>query len=94
MLSTKSVLPNFLKTLLVASMAFGSVAAFAGHHQEGEKKIGGLKDIKSKHSLEADKAHNELDTDALKSSMTDESAGAMNESDKMIDDAEKKAPEE
>lgn len=39
MLSTKPVLPNFLKTLLLASMAFGSVAAFAGHHQEGEKLV-------------------------------------------------------
>ncbi|MFT6032368.1 MAG: hypothetical protein ACI854_000897 [Arenicella sp.] len=37
MLSTKPVLPNFLKILLLASMAFCSVSAFAGHHQEGEK---------------------------------------------------------
>ncbi|MGK0373608.1 MAG: hypothetical protein ACJA2E_000075 [Arenicella sp.] len=55
MLSTKSVLPNFLKTLLITSMAFGSVAAYAGHHLEGEKKVGDMKEMK------ADKMHKEHD---------------------------------
>jgi len=37
MLSTKPVLPNFLKTLVITSMAFGSVAAFAGDDKKAEE---------------------------------------------------------
>lgn len=69
MLATKSVLPKLLKTLIITSMAFGSVAAYAGHHEKGEKKVEGVKDMKSKHSMKAEKMHKKHD---VKHSMTDE----------------------
>jgi Skp family chaperone for outer membrane proteins len=79
MLSTKPVLPKFLKTLLITSMAFGSVAAYASHHQEGEKKIGDVKEMKAKHSMKADKMHKEHDA---KHSTTDEAAKDMDDAKK------------
>ena len=45
MLSNNPVLPNFAKTLVIATAAAMSVSAFAGHHEEAEKKIGDLKDM-------------------------------------------------
>lgn len=93
MLSTKIVLPNFLKTLVITSMAFGSIAAFAGHHEEGEK-IGDLKDMKGKHSLKADEMSEKLDTDALSSSLTDESKESMEKGEEMADKAEEIKPGE
>lgn len=93
MLSTKPVLPNFLKTLVITSMAFGSVAAFAGHHEEGEK-IGDLKDMKAKHSLKAEELTNQLDADATASSLTEESENTMEKADSMLDKAEEIKPGE
>ncbi len=93
MLSKKPVLPNFLKTLLITSMAFGSVAAFAGQNQEGEK-IGDLKDMKAKHSLKAEEMTNKLDAEAAASSLTDESKSTLNKGDEMLDKAEEIKPGE
>jgi len=45
MLSTKSVLPNFIKALITASMVLGSAAAFANDAVTHEKIID-LKDMK------------------------------------------------
>jgi hypothetical protein len=45
MLSNNPVLPNFAKTLVIATAVAMSVSAFAGHHEEAEKKIGDLKDM-------------------------------------------------
>ncbi len=71
MLSTKPVLPNFLKAILTASLVFGSAAAFAGDKATAEK-IGDLKDMKAKHSQKADKMSKKEDAEGLASSMTDE----------------------
>ena len=93
MLSTKPVLPKFLKILVIVSMAFGSVAAFAGHHEKGEK-IGDLKDMKAKHSLKADEMGKKLDAEAVTSSLTEESKESMDKGEEMADKANEAAPEE
>ncbi|MFT5574216.1 MAG: hypothetical protein ACI9FR_003154 [Cryomorphaceae bacterium] len=58
MLSNNPVLPNFAKTLVIATAAAMSVSAFAGHHEEAEKKIGDLKDMTTSEEsmLKADEA--------------------------------------
>jgi hypothetical protein len=84
MLSTKSVLPKFLKNLLITSITFGSIAAYAGHHEESEKKIGDLKVLKSKHSMKADKMHKEHD---VKHSMTGEAKTEMVDAKENIEKA-------
>ncbi|MBL4672783.1 MAG: hypothetical protein JKX81_11035 [Arenicella sp.] len=92
MVSTKSVLPKLLKTLVITSMAFGSIAAYAGHHEEGEKKVGDLKDMKSKHSMKADKMHKEHD---VKHSMTDEAKSEVTDTKENMDKAkEETTPDE
>ncbi len=93
MLSTKPVLPNFLKTLLITTMAFGSVAAFAGDHKKGEK-IGDLKDMKDKQTLKADEMSNKVDAEVTKTSLTAESKKMVDKGEKMADKAEKAKPEE
>ncbi len=76
MLSTKPVLPNFLKALLTASLVFSSAAAFAGDKADAEK-IGDLKDMKAKHSQKAEKMAKKEDAEGLASSMTDETVDSM-----------------
>jgi hypothetical protein len=88
MLPKKSILPSFLKTLVIASMAFGGAAAYAGHHEEGEKKVGDLKDMKSKHSMKADKTHKEHD---VKHSMTDDAKSDMVDAKENMDKAKEVA---
>ncbi len=61
MLSTKPVLPNFLKMLTIALFTVGSVSTFAGHH-EAEEAIGEYNEIKAE-AMEAEDAVSEL-TDA------------------------------
>lgn len=93
MLSTKPVLPNFLKTLVITSMAFGSVAAFAGD-SEKEEKIGNLEDMKGKQSIKADEIASKRDASALKSSLTEESKETMEKGEKMVDKVEEIKPGE
>lgn len=76
MLSTKLVLPNFLKAILTASLVFGSAAAFAGDKAKAEQ-IGDLKDMKAKHSQKAEKMAKKEGTEGLSSSMTDETVDSM-----------------
>jgi len=88
MLTTKSVLPKLLKTLVITSMAFGTVAAYAGHHEEGEKKVGELKGMKSKHSMKAEKMHKKHD---VEHSMTDETKSDAMDVKENMDKAKKEA---
>jgi hypothetical protein len=85
-LSTKSVLAKLLKTLVITSMALGSIAAYAGHHEEGEKKVGDLKDMKPEHSMKADEMHKEHD---VKHSMTNEAKTDMMDAKDNMDKAKK-----
>lgn len=95
MLSTKPVLPNFLKAILTASLVFGSAAAFAGDKAKAEK-IGDLKDMKAKHSQKADKMAKKEDAEGLASSMTDETVESMTKgkADAMSEKAEEIKPGE
>ena len=93
MLPIKPILPNFLKTLVVASMAFGSVATFADDHKKAEK-IGDLKDMEAKHSLKADELTNKLDGDTVVNSLTEQSEGALDKAEEMTDKVEEIKPGE
>ncbi len=93
MLSTKPVLPNFLKTLVITSMAFGSVAAFAGDDKKAEE-IGDLKDLKGKHAQKADEMAEKVDAEVLSSSLTDEAKEAMEKGEEMIDKVKEIQPGE
>ncbi|GAA6138008.1 hypothetical protein NBRC116583_17550 [Arenicella sp. 4NH20-0111] len=83
MISTKNVLPNFLKTVLFAAIAATSISTFAGHHEKGEK-IGELKDMKKKTTM--------LKKDEMKSSISEEAgdvkSDVMHEKDKVSEEAE------
>ncbi len=89
MLSTKSVLPNFLKSLLIASLTLASAATFAGHHEKGEEAIGELKDMKIEATeLKANELTNQLDAGAVEGEMTDKAKEMLDESaEKMKDKA-------
>lgn len=65
MISTKNVLPNFLKTVLFAAAAATSVSVFAGDHEKSEA-IGELKDMKNKKTM--------LKEDEVTTALTDEAA--------------------
>lgn len=89
MLSTKSVLPNLLKTLLITAMAFGSVAAYAGHHLEGEKKVGDLKEMKADKMHKEHEAKDEMTKEMhkehdAKKEMADEAAEGMMEAEEKV----------
>lgn len=98
MLSTKKVLPNFLKTILVAAMAT-SFTAYAGDHGHAEEAIGDLKDVVTDAVSEEAEAvegeiTDEVDLDALESSLTeDASAEAHDALDAAEEAAEEAAPE-
>lgn len=65
MSSTKNVLPNFVKTLAIASLATISVSAFAGNLEEGEQKLTDLKEMNSNSkTLKAQELTSELDVSA------------------------------
>lgn len=95
MLSTKPVLPNFLKALLTASLVFGSAAAFAGDKAKTEE-IGELKDMKAKHSQKAEKMAKKEGAESLASPMTDETVDSVTKAkaDKMSLKAEEIKPGE
>lgn len=77
MLSTKKVLPNLVKTLVIASLTTVSVSAFAGHHEKGEKKMTELKDMNAKSTtLKAEELTSELNDGTVKSELSAE-AGKM-----------------
>ena len=68
--TTNKVLPNFVKTLLIASLATVSVSAFAGHHEKGEDKMPELKDMKTKSTtLKAEELTSELNDGSVKSEL-------------------------
>ena len=93
MLSTKPVLPKFLKILVIVSMAFGSVTVFAGQQQGGEE-IGDLKDMKIKRSIKADELTNQLDADGAASSLTKERNDVIKKTEEMADQVEEIKPGE
>jgi hypothetical protein len=80
MSSTKKVLPNFVKTLVIASLATISVSAFAGHHEKGENKMPELKDMKAKSTeLKAEELTSELDGNADVTELEAEAKSMMDE---------------
>jgi len=89
MLKTKTILTNVLKSLVIASMALGTATTMAGqdHYEEkGEKKIGELKDMKTKaKTMKAEEVVENLDVDttldaqAAKAAMKDEAAQIIEE---------------
>lgn len=90
MLTSKSVLPNFLKALVIASMAIGSTSVLAGNHAEGEKKIGDLKDMSSEavEKIEAEDMTEKMDAAAVEGAMSDEAKKMMDgKADEMTEKA-------
>lgn len=80
MSSTKKVLPNFVKTLVIASLATISVSAFAGDHGKSEDKMPELKDMKAKSTeLKAEELTSELDGSADVSELEAEAKSMMEE---------------
>ena len=86
MLSKKTVLPNFTKLLIVATMVLGNVSAFAGHHEKGEK-IGDLKDVKHNQTLKTDEMNKHTDRKAAKQSLTTEPKKNLEKHKPMVDKA-------
>lgn len=79
MSSTKKVLPNFVKTLVIASLATISVSAFAGDKNKGEK-MPELKDMKAKSTeLKAEELTSELGGGAEASDLEAEAKSMMKE---------------
>ena len=72
MLSTKPVLPNFIKALVTASMFFGSATLFANELAQHEK-LGDLKDMNNKPSEQVETLKNDVDVNDLKKSLNDTS---------------------
>ena len=90
MLSTKPLLPIFLKKLVIASMTLASVSVFAGHHEEAEKKIGDLKDMSSEaaEKIKAEDMTEKLDAEAVEGAMSDKAKKMMDgKADEMTDKA-------
>lgn len=80
MLSTKPVLPNLLKTLVIASIAVGSGSAFAEHHGEAKKEIGDLKDMSTdvNERIKAVDMTEKADSSAIKEVMSDKAKNLLN----------------
>ena len=80
MLSTKPVLPNLLKTLVIASMTIASVSAFAEHHEEAKKEIGDLKDMSTdiNEQIKAVDMTEKADSSAIEGAMSDEAKKLLN----------------
>lgn len=87
MLSNNSVLPNFVKTVLFTSAAAFSVSAFAGHHEEAEKKIGDLKDMSTETTATLTAEEAEM-LDAKNSMVESKSYEMKNEADALATEAE------
>lgn len=81
MLSTnKNVLPNFVKTLLIASLASASVSAFADDHGHAKDKMPELKEMKANSTtLKAEELSDDLDQNAVKSELHNEAKKMMDE---------------
>ena len=72
MLSTKSVLPNFIKTLLAASMIFSGTTTFANELVQHEK-LGDLKDMSNTPAEQIEPLKRDIEVNDLKSSLNDTS---------------------